>query len=295
VSDAVVIPPGAGDVITDRAGRRVEILSDHDLAHVTWSRYEAAERGPDPHVHRRHADAFFVLTGTLTARVGADGRRVDAAAGSLVVVPPLVIHSFSNEGPGRLCFLNVHAPGGGFARYMRGVRDGRRVAYDIDDPPADGGRDPGSVVAGQAEVVADRDGLYVALLADVDELAVAEVRSAPDGAAAPAHVHREHAEGFWVLEGELTFTLAGDELQAGPGTWVLVPPGTAHTFAVTGPGTARFLDLHAPSRGFGAFVRALHAARDEDELQAARARFDQVLAPPAGAPSRPAKPASGSA
>jgi mannose-6-phosphate isomerase-like protein (cupin superfamily) len=278
VSGATVIPPGEGDVITDRAGRRVEILSDHDLAHVTWSRYEAAERGPDPHVHRRHADAFFVLAGTLTARVGADGRRVDAAAGTLVVVPPLVIHSFSNEGPGRLCFLNVHAPGGGFAQYMRAFRDGRKLAYDIDDPPADGGRDPASVVAGSTEVVADGEELHVALLADVDELGVAEVRSTPGGVVAPAHVHREHAEGFWVLEGELTFTVAGDELQAGPGTWVLVPPGIAHAFAVTGSGTACFLDLHAPSCGFGAFVRALHAARDEDELRSARAGFDQVPA-----------------
>jgi mannose-6-phosphate isomerase-like protein (cupin superfamily) len=275
VSGAVVIPPGAGEVITDRAGRRVEILSDHDLAHVTWSRYEPAERGPDPHVHRHHADAFYVLAGTLTARVGVEGRPVDAVAGTLVVVPPLVIHSFSNERPEQLRFLNVHAPGGGFAQYMRAFRDGRKLDYDIDDPPPDGGRDPGTVIAGSAEVVADGEELHVALLADVDELGVAEVRSAPGAAAAPAHVHREHAEGFWILEGELTFTVAGAELQAGPGTWVLVPPVTAHTFAVTGSGTARFLDLHAPSCGFGDFVRALHAARDEGELRAARAGFDQ--------------------
>ena len=278
MSGATVIPPAGGDVIVDRDGRRVEILSDHDLAHVTWSRYESAERGPDPHVHRHHADAFYVLGGTLTAKVGPEERRVDAGAGTLVVVPPLVIHSFGNERREQLRFLNLHAPGGGFAQFMRGMRDRRKVAYDIDDPPADGGRDPGSVIAGPPEVVADRDGLHVALLADVDELGLAEVRSAPGGAAPPAHVHHRHVEAFWVLEGELALTVAGDELQAGPGTWVLVPPGLPHTFAVTGAGAARFLDLHAPSCGFGGFLRALHAARDEDELRAARARFDQMPA-----------------
>jgi mannose-6-phosphate isomerase-like protein (cupin superfamily) len=226
-------------------------------------------------VHRQHADAFYVLAGTLTAKVGLDGRRIDAGAGTLVVVPPLVIHSFANERAEQLRFLNVHAPGGGFAQFLRGVRDGRRVAYDIDDPPPDGGRDPGSVVAGSPEVVADRDGLHVALLADVDELGLAEVRSAAGAAAPPAHVHRRHLEAFWVLEGELALTVAGNELQAGPGTWVLVPPGVPHTFAAAGAGEARFLDLHAPSCGFGDFLRALHAAGDEDELRAARARFDQ--------------------
>jgi hypothetical protein len=56
---------------------------------------------------------------------------------------------------------------------------------------------------------------------------------------------------------------------------VQVPPNVPHTFAVTGSGGARFLDVHTPSCGFGDFVRALHTARDEDELAAARARFDQ--------------------
>jgi quercetin dioxygenase-like cupin family protein len=117
--------------------------------------------------------------------------------------------------------------------------------------------------------------LRVALLADVEEIAIAEVRSDPGGASPPPHLHSRHAESFYVLAGGLTFTVAGRELRGGAGSWVQVPPAVPHTFAVTGDGPARFLNVHTPSCGYGAFLRALHGARNEDELRAARAAFDQ--------------------
>jgi quercetin dioxygenase-like cupin family protein len=129
------------------------------------------------------------------------------------------------------------------------------------------------------EIVADRPGLQVRLLVDSDELGLVEVRSSPGGAAPPAHVHRRHSELFYVLAGELTFTLGGEEQRAAKGELIRIPPGMVHTFAVTGFGEARYLNLHAPSCGFGNFLRALHAARDERELEAARAGFDQEPAP----------------
>jgi mannose-6-phosphate isomerase-like protein (cupin superfamily) len=89
-------------------------------------------------------------------------------------------------------------------------------------------------------------------------------------------VHERHVESFYVLDGALTFTVGGRELRAETGTWVQVPAGVAHTFAVTGNGPVRFLNLHTPSCGFGAFVRALNQARTDDELAVARAAFDQV-------------------
>ncbi len=121
--------------------------------------------------------------------------------------------------------------------------------------------------------------LGVTLLAYLEQLGAVEVRSAPGGVAPPLHVHAQHAEAFFVFEGELTFRLEDGEHRAGAETWVFVPPGVVHTFAVTGDERARFLDLHVPSCGFGDFVRGLHAARDEDELQAVRASFDQQPAP----------------
>jgi quercetin dioxygenase-like cupin family protein len=131
----------------------------------------------------------------------------------------------------------------------------------------------------EGERIAGEGELGVTLLADIGQLGVADVRSAPGGVAPPHHVHAHHAEAFLVLEGELTFRLENGEHRAGPDTWVFVPPEVVHTFTVTGNERAHFLDLHLPSHGFGDFVRGLHAARSEDELRMVRAAFDQQPAP----------------
>ena len=121
--------------------------------------------------------------------------------------------------------------------------------------------------------------LGVTLLADIEQLGIVEVRSLPGAVVPPLHVHANHAEAFLVLEGELTVRLEDREHRAGPDTWVFIPPEVVHTFAVTGDGRARFLDLHLPSSGFGDFVRGLEAARNESELQTVREAFDQRPAP----------------
>jgi hypothetical protein len=54
-----------------------------------------------------------------------------------------------------------------------------------------------------------------------------------------------------------------------------VPPGVLHAIAPAGP--ARYLTLHAPASGFGAFLRALAEDGDE-ERAAARSGFDQTPA-----------------
>jgi mannose-6-phosphate isomerase-like protein (cupin superfamily) len=135
---------------------------------------------------------------------------------------------------------------------------------------------------GEGERITGEGDLGVTLLADLDEIGIVEVRSEPGGVAPPAHLHREHAEAFYVLDGELTFRLEDGERRVGPDTWVFVPPEVVHTFAVTGDQRARFLDVHLPSCGFGDFVRGLHGARSKEELRAVRAAFDQQPAPEYG-------------
>jgi quercetin dioxygenase-like cupin family protein len=120
--------------------------------------------------------------------------------------------------------------------------------------------------------------LGVTLLADIEQIGIVEVRSSPGGVAPPLHVHA-HAECFFVFEGELSLRLEDREHRVWPETWVFVPPGVVHTFAVTGDERARFLDIHVPSSGFGDFVRGLQAARSEDEVRAVRTAFDQKPAP----------------
>ena len=277
VTEALVIPGGEGEIVGDAPDRRVEILSDDETLHATWSRFGPGREGADLHVHRNHTDLFYVLEGELTVLLGSDGKAAVVPAGALARVPPLVVHGFRNASDAEVRYLNFHAPGHGFAEFMRALRDGRTLAYDQHPPPSDGGRPPTDTVLGRREVVADRPGLSVALLAEVEEIAIAEVWS-DAGSPPPVHLHRRHVESFYVLEGEMELTAAGRELRAAAGSWLQVRPGVPHTVAVVGARPARFLNVHTPSCGFGTFVRALHAARSEDELAAARAAFDQERA-----------------
>jgi mannose-6-phosphate isomerase-like protein (cupin superfamily) len=131
-------------------------------------------------------------------------------------------------------------------------------------------------VVGGAELLADRPGLRVALLADLEEIGISETWSDPDGPSPPQqHLHHRHVESFYVIAGEMTFTAGGREQRATAGTWVQIQPGTPHTFAPSGTDEVRFLNIHTPSCGYGTFLRGLHEARTDDDLVTVRAAFDQ--------------------
>ncbi len=129
-----------GEQISLQEHREVRLLLESDGLTVTWSRYGPGERGPDPHVHREHTDAFYVLEGELTFTVGPDARTIRLGPGGFAAVPANVVHSFANEGGTEARWLNFHTPDAGFAAYLRALRDGTDASFfDSFDPPADGG------------------------------------------------------------------------------------------------------------------------------------------------------------
>ena len=62
-----------------------------------------------------------------------------------------------------------------------------------------------------------------------------------------SHVHEGEDDAFYILEGEMTFTFGDEEAAAGPGTFVLVPPGVEHGFRNDGAEPVRMLNIHAPA------------------------------------------------
>ncbi len=68
----------------------------------------------------------------------------------------------------------------------------------------------------------------------------------PPGLGAPPHVHAEHEEAFYVLDGELELTIAGERVQAPAGTFALVPRGIEHSFSIVGASAARYLCVFSP-------------------------------------------------
>ncbi len=217
----VVIPPRGGEVIGDSPERRVEILSDGDAVHATWSRFGPGREGADPHIHRRHTDFFYVLEGELTVRLGLEDDLVVVPQGALARVPPLVVHGFRNGSDREMRYLNLHAPGMGFADYMRGIRDGRKVTYDQEPPPAEGVRPASEAVIGEPGL-----GVHV----DIDAIRIEEILGEPDQPLS--------GESLYVLEGELVL----GEQRAPAGSWVEVPPGAA----VVVPQEARYLRITPP-------------------------------------------------
>jgi mannose-6-phosphate isomerase-like protein (cupin superfamily) len=125
-----VVASGAGELLTDEERRQVQVKTDRDELAVTESRYAAGEGGPDAHFHREHSDCFFVLDGRLVFEL--DGERTEAYAGDFIAVPPLVIHTFRNEGPRDARFLNLHAPSKGFIQHLRDGGDPDQ--FDTFDP-----------------------------------------------------------------------------------------------------------------------------------------------------------------
>jgi mannose-6-phosphate isomerase-like protein (cupin superfamily) len=98
----------------------------------------------------------------------------------------------------------------------------------------------------------------VVILGARPELTVTWSRYAGGEPGPGLHVHREHSDSFYVLEGELTFAVGpgAERVTAGPGTFVAVPPSVVHTFANDGAAEAVWLNFHAPDMGFASYLRA---------------------------------------
>jgi quercetin dioxygenase-like cupin family protein len=59
------------------------------------------------------------------------------------------------------------------------------------------------------------------------------------------HIHRETQESFFILDGEFTLAVGEQEIQAGPGSYILVPRGTRHEITAGAEG-GRLLALMVP-------------------------------------------------
>lgn len=108
---------------------------------------------------------------------------------------------------------------------------------------------------------------------------VAEFSGSGEGAWTVPHLHESFEESFYVLEGQFTFSVGEERVEAGPGTYILVPRGTRHTIeASLGGGT--FLTLMVPG-GLEEMFFELgglpgNAIRDPAVRAAVAARYDSI-------------------
>ena len=69
---------------------------------------------------------------------------------------------------------------------------------------------------------------------------------APDGYGSVLHVHHQEDEGFYILEGEMTFYVGEQTIKAHPGSFLFGPKDVPHAFTVDS-GPARLLFVFSPA------------------------------------------------
>jgi quercetin dioxygenase-like cupin family protein len=118
---------------------------------------------------------------------------------------------------------------------------------------------------------------------------------APDGYGSVLHVHHFEDEGFYILEGEMTFYVGEQTIKARPGSYLFGPKDVPHAFTVdSGPAKLLFVfspaGLEAGIREMGEPARSLtvppqpEEEPDEAEMErmaAIGARYGaEILGPP---------------
>src|SRR5204863_3133434 len=133
---------------------------------------------------------------------------------------------------------------------------------------------------GAGELVTDRAERTIRILADGEQRTLSWFRYEPGEKGPDPHVHRQHTDSFYVLDGEFEFGLGPDvtEIRGPAGTFAAAPPNVVHTFKNASDATAVLLNIHAPSMGFGDLMRARRDGHGEEAEEA----FDQFDPPDDG-------------
>ena len=233
-------------------GGRIVIKAAFEQLCITESRYDSARPGAGPHIHRQHADSFYVVEGELAVLVRDEEHLV--GPGGCACAPPGVVHGFRSTSPAR--FINFHTPDGGFAENLRDLDRGGPGGFDCFDAEVGSGLPASEAVLLEAnEGERLPAGKRVATIKiGREELSLIEFELEPGFEGPEPHGHDDHVDSFYVLEGEAEFQLEGEKLLLGAGSFVAAPPGVVHTFS-SGPGRSRLLNVHAPSSGFHEWLR----------------------------------------
>ena len=119
------------------------------------------------------------------------------------------------------------------------------------------------VPPGGGEVVGSSPERRVEILSDAAPLHATLSRFASGREGADLHVHREHSDLFYVLEGELTVRLGLEDEQVivPAGSLARVPPLVVHGFRNASGADMRYLNFHAPGMDFANYMRALRDGR----------------------------------
>jgi quercetin dioxygenase-like cupin family protein len=123
MAQLVIVGPSDGDIVLT-GPVQMRILEDGSttshrlgIGEITIAPHVS---GPPQHRHAEHDEGFYVVSGTARFTVG--DQSYDAAAGSLVMVPPGAPHTFANVSDEPVVLLNTFTPDL-YVQYFRDMHD----------------------------------------------------------------------------------------------------------------------------------------------------------------------------
>jgi len=87
---------------------------------------------------------------------------------------------------------------------------------------------------------------FLAVKEDTDGSYAIWEATVPPGGGPPPHLHHREEEGFYVIEGRVTFYHEGNEIEATPGSYLNLPKESKHWFRNNSDANAKMLILVAP-------------------------------------------------
>jgi quercetin dioxygenase-like cupin family protein len=108
--------------------------------------------------------------------------------------------------------------------------------------------EPVFLPAGEGER-SDRGLRSARILGELADIEAVELFFGAEFEGVEPHIHPDHTDTFYVLEGEIEFFFGGAWHLAGPGTFVSIPRNVEHGFRPAGT-DIRFLNFHTPRVGF---------------------------------------------
>lgn len=79
---------------------------------------------------------------------------------------------------------------------------------------------------------------------------VIELGTPPGGGGPPPHIHHDHEECFYIIQGTYTFVLGNQQVEASTGSLAFVPRGMPHAFKATEGARALVFVIPAGLEGF---------------------------------------------
>jgi quercetin dioxygenase-like cupin family protein len=220
--------------------------SETELTEVGWNRWRKGLEGP-PHSHEAKEQIFYVTDGEGFVVVGP--ARYAVKPGSLIYVPPTVVHQTIVTGDAQLsyflfnAFLDASKEGhASFADHIAKVKEVRRQQAESRQA---------AVPGANARGVTDRPGKHVedvhqgrifdfgsntsTLLLERNETRRCEVTLVtwPKGNKGAMVAHREKEQTFLVLSGRGHVTIGDETHEVGVGDVIFVPWNTPHTTAAS--------------------------------------------------------------